>query len=60
MTAEQLANRMKQAGYTNDRARDGLDKMRLGLELGRTYHAVRSWLAGERPVPVYVQRHLGA
>lgn len=60
MTSEQLAHHMKQKGYVNPRSRDGLDKMRLGMELGRTYHTVRAWLVGEYPVPVYVQRHLGA
>lgn len=53
MTKEEFADLMRSRGYVNDRARDGLDRQKLALELGRTYHAVRNWLNGTNPVPKY-------
>lgn len=58
MTKEQLAHSMKTRGYVNVRAKDGLDRAKLGVELGRTYHQVRNWLNGTNPVPRYAELYL--
>lgn len=60
ITKEEFAELMRKRGYTSDRSHDGLDRQKLGMELGRTYHAVRNWLNGTNPVPVYAFNYLTA
>ena len=51
---KQLIDDIKALGYKKDSALNGVDRLAFGNALGVTYHAVRYWLCGENPIPMYV------
>lgn len=58
MKPADLEAAMKKLGYKNKNAHDGLDKEAFGAEFGVSYHAVRFWLTGKNPIPLYVEKFI--